>query len=327
MGRSDELKQLFGSLDEIGNVISHVNDLLASEAGEHFLAGATPFVPTSNYLIPYNKDGWMVHPIAFGFGCKRIWTLQVGAEKVESAFKNFNKIVNLTFEKYPPKVDSTRKIIVIQLGDLDETLTCLKNYRVLKNNTKKIDLEDALPYFTNGAEISDIEDCLYDISFQGSLNTFQVLRMQLPAALRRANEKGLRTFFREVDIFAVRRPEDIYETRSSYRLLLKNSKFVLAPRGVASNSIRFFEALSFGRIPILLADNVKLPLESVIDYGQFIVRVPEKHILRVGEYVENFISKNDLRNASQLAASNWQKHLSSHDAFLESYLKSIKNNT
>lgn len=323
MHRNDELKDLFGSSDERANFKSHVNGQLTSEAGEHYTAGVEILDKVSINLFPPDGAGWIVHPFVFGFGCKRIWTTQVGEAKVASAFKKFNKIVNLTFEKYVPQELSSGKIIVMQLGDLDETLPCLKNYKVLKNNSNKMDSEDALPYFTDGVEVSDIEECAYDISFQGSLNTFQDLRLHLPEALRRAGGQGLRTFFREVDVYAVRRPESIFETRSSYRLLLSNSKFVLAPRGVASNSIRFFEALSFGRIPILLADDVKLPLESMIDYGQFIVRVPEKHILRVAEYVADFVSKNDLRKASLLAASIWQKHLSSYDSFLESYLKTF----
>ena len=54
--------------------------------------------------------------------------------------------------------------------------------------------------------------------------------------------------------------------RSTYKKSIERCKFVLCPRGRGSNSIRFYEALNFGKIPILISDDVKLPLESKINH-------------------------------------------------------------
>ncbi len=66
-------------------------------------------------------------------------------------------------------------------------------------------------------------------------------------------------------------PQDL---RNEYLDNLQNCDFVLAPRGDANISTRFFEALSLGRIPVLIDTDCVLPLEKHIDYSKFIVRIP-----------------------------------------------------
>jgi len=54
--------------------------------------------------------------------------------------------------------------------------------------------------------------------------------------------------------------------------------FVLAPKGMANASIRLFETLSLGRLPVLINTDCVLPLEEHIDYDKFIVRVDHAYI-------------------------------------------------
>jgi len=49
------------------------------------------------------------------------------------------------------------------------------------------------------------------------------------------------------------------ENKESYNDLLLNSRFSLCPSGSGPNSIRFWEALAVGSIPILLSDTLNLP--------------------------------------------------------------------
>jgi hypothetical protein len=49
------------------------------------------------------------------------------------------------------------------------------------------------------------------------------------------------------------------ERESSYRSLLANSLFSLCPSGSGPNSIRLWESIGFGSIPVLLADGLSLP--------------------------------------------------------------------
>jgi hypothetical protein len=52
------------------------------------------------------------------------------------------------------------------------------------------------------------------------------------------------------------------------------SKFALCLPGYGLNSFRFFEALSLGVPPILIADDCALPWEDLINYDRFCVRLP-----------------------------------------------------
>ena len=53
-------------------------------------------------------------------------------------------------------------------------------------------------------------------------------------------------------------PDHINKTKY-YNALLINSRYTLAPSGSGPNSIRFWEALGSGSIPVLLADTLELP--------------------------------------------------------------------
>jgi hypothetical protein len=53
---------------------------------------------------------------------------------------------------------------------------------------------------------------------------------------------------------------NVSETRDQYLETMTRSDFVLAPRGDANQSARFYEALSAGRIPIVPNTRIKLPI-------------------------------------------------------------------
>lgn len=64
-----------------------------------------------------------------------------------------------------------------------------------------------------------------------------------------------------------------------YMDVLARSRFALCPRGSGPSTIRFWEALQAGAIPVLLADDMSLPEE--IDWDSAIVRVAEKDVLKI----------------------------------------------
>ena len=68
--------------------------------------------------------------------------------------------------------------------------------------------------------------------------------------------------------------EHINKTEYYNEVLLK-SIFTLAPSGTGPNSIRFWEALGAGSIPVLLADTLELPKHDLWDEA----------ILTIHEYI------------------------------------------
>ncbi len=82
------------------------------------------------------------------------------------------------------------------------------------------------------------------------------------------------------------------QARSEYIKSIKDAHFVLAPRGDGNYSLRFYEILSLGRIPIIIDTDVQLPLYEKINYDDFVVRVPLDKINNTGDYIMTFLNNH-----------------------------------
>lgn len=67
-----------------------------------------------------------------------------------------------------------------------------------------------------------------------------------------------------------------HDRTKKYNQLLLDSRYSLCPSGSGPNSIRFWESLAVGSIPVLLADTLELPPHELWDKA--IVRIPEKKL-------------------------------------------------
>jgi len=81
--------------------------------------------------------------------------------------------------------------------------------------------------------------------------------------------------------------------RAEYLESLERNLFTLAPRGDGNYSLRFYETLSMGRLPILIDTDMELPLEREIPYDSFIVRVPWDELDRLGDIVWQMWQSHD----------------------------------
>ena len=66
-----------------------------------------------------------------------------------------------------------------------------------------------------------------------------------------------------------------------YNELLLNSRFSLCPSGSGPNSIRLWESLAIGSIPVLLADTLELPIHNL--WKDAIIECPEKDYNKIPE--------------------------------------------
>lgn len=78
------------------------------------------------------------------------------------------------------------------------------------------------------------------------------------------------------------------EARREYVENMRSVDFALTPKGDANASIRLYEALSTGRVPIIIDTDMPLPFEDVLDYSSFSLRVPHTKIGRLADYVCDF---------------------------------------
>ncbi len=59
--------------------------------------------------------------------------------------------------------------------------------------------------------------------------------------------------------------------RTEYFNLVRGSRYIICPRGDGNQSLRFYETLSAGRVPILIDTKIKLPLEGHLDYSKITI--------------------------------------------------------
>ena len=85
---------------------------------------------------------------------------------------------------------------------------------------------------------------------------------------------------------------------------LINSDYALCVRGDANSATRFYEALSLGRIPVILDTNWIFPFEEAIDYGKFSLIVNFRDLNNLDKIINNFhrnISNDDFIKMQKLA--------------------------
>lgn len=85
-----------------------------------------------------------------------------------------------------------------------------------------------------------------------------------------------------------------HERTQKYNNLLLDSRYSLCPSGSGPNSIRFWESLAIGTIPILLSDTLELPENHL--WKDTIVIIPEKDV----NLLPQFISKIDVQRENAM---------------------------
>lgn len=85
-----------------------------------------------------------------------------------------------------------------------------------------------------------------------------------------------------------------------YNELLLNSRYTLAPSGTGPNSIRFWEALGSGSIPVLLADTLELPehnlwKDAIIFLKESDIEILPKVLEEISESKEKHMRENCLK--------------------------------
>lgn len=99
--------------------------------------------------------------------------------------------------------------------------------------------------------------------------------------IARLSAGGVPLFLNERSFYALHRasaPGDPAVLRREYMENLREAGLALCVRGDANQSQRFYEALSAGRIPLLIDTDCVFPLEEVIDYNRVLLRVPLRRL-------------------------------------------------
>jgi hypothetical protein len=75
------------------------------------------------------------------------------------------------------------------------------------------------------------------------------------------------------------------EELKNFKNHLKRNTYIFCPRGVENYSFRFYETLSFGRIPVLIDTNMVLPPN--VNWDELCVRIPYENISELEKIIRN----------------------------------------
>lgn len=74
---------------------------------------------------------------------------------------------------------------------------------------------------------------------------------------------------------------------SGMQAFMGNARFCLVPRGRAAWSVRFFESLWAGCVPVLLSDHYQPPFDALFDLSEFVIKWP---VSRIDESLVEFLA-------------------------------------
>ena len=112
--------------------------------------------------------------------------------------------------------------------------------------------------------------------------------------------------------------KETHKTTREFYNNIRNSDYVVCVRGAGNFSIRFYEVLAMGRIPIFINTNCALPFDEELDWKKHVVWVEYKDRSLVAEKVAEFHNSLSEKDFIDLQLSNrklWEEHLTLHGFF------------
>ena len=101
--------------------------------------------------------------------------------------------------------------------------------------------------------------------------------------------------------------------------------FTICVRGNGNFSVRFYETLASGRIPILIDTDCVLPLENEIDWDRHCIIIKNTEPIKIAESINltiNATDDNDIVNMQIANRKLWLDKLS-YSGFFYSFTKKI----
>ena len=251
----------------------------------------------------------------------------------------WTQILNTTWINYPnaksldyylkvlseEKISQQNNFTVCQHDDYMTLSSYFKHLNITKVFTPLHDINNnindikILPIaFTSLFDFNDVnKDILF--SFVGT-STSHHIRQRMKQRINGENIIYRDSYHVDPNIF--NNPTNLKEKEESeYKTILERSKYTLCPRGSSPSSVRFWESLHAGCIPILISDNWLLP---EWDWS--------KTIIKIKESVFETLSYDDIKNYLNSISPEKEKEMrdnckKAYDKFkMQNYSEYIINN-
>lgn len=111
---------------------------------------------------------------------------------------------------------------------------------------------------------------------------------------------------------------------------IKDSQYVFCMRGGGNFSVRLYETLAMGRIPLFVNTDCMLPLSKIVDWSNYCVIVDDSEIYQINQKLLDFHSSKNVQQLISFQEKNrlfWEEYLKRakyfghiHDLFLDEKL-------
>ncbi|WP_431135838.1 exostosin domain-containing protein [Psychroserpens mesophilus] len=118
------------------------------------------------------------------------------------------------------------------------------------------------------------------------------------------------------------------QTNKEYYENIRESDYILCVRGAGNFSVRLYETLMMGRIPVFVDTNCLLPFEEELNWKKHLVWVPWKRRHEISKIVSDFHNNLNHQEFNELQHSNrllWENSLSIVGIFEYIRKKTITN--
>lgn len=141
-------------------------------------------------------------------------------------------------------------------------------------------------------------NCEYLFSFVGNSKNYPKLRQQILNLSH--SEAYLEDSFSENT-----------KLEKTYTDILKVSKFVLCPRGIAASTFRVFETMRSARVPVIISDDWLPPLG--LEWNEFSIKISENDVDLIPDLLKNIEDKAE--EMGKRAFDCWQANFAIETSF------------
>ncbi len=153
---------------------------------------------------------------------------------------------------------------------------------------------------------------------------FLLKRKRILAQLKKSN--NLKTNFKIRSSFAPGTLGRDDQARKEFITNIIDSDYTFCFRGAANYSLRFYETLCLGRIPLFINSNCILPFQDKVDWKNIICWVDEDHIDHLVEKIQDYhqsMTNHQFIERQEYCREIWENYLSK-EGFLKYFHDSIK---
>lgn len=187
--------------------------------------------------------------------------------------------------------------------------------------------------------VEDFKECIelppdgfkYDVSFHAWIST-ETRRLSGLSCQNNPKLKCDVSMYKDFTGYIYYEPEGV-RRRAEFRRSMRESRIALCPESIPSVfPYRFFEAMSAGRVPLLVASDYELPFADLIPYREFILTCRREDAFHASSVIEQFFNRYRTReeadqvliNMGQKGRMYWEQYLNREDWVSRTMLLAVK---